>query len=438
MKQKPFDIHDNTYLCSLDMTHATKTQKIAWLTMIIDNESERGEHMDEQLVWECAEHLEQLSPEVAMSAKERDTQLRAFLSAYGTPAAPQPHATILPSPIRTSNKIHNLLIRIAAIASVFLMIAVLSPQVYARALVERDNRLYHDAVTRDFLNAETTPPELQSIGSFASPYEVTYSDLSSFLRDHSYLDFYYPLDLPAEQAIQSVSVIYHSEKSWIIVFSFQNPDMKNFVIQRLSQPAHMIEEQQTEKYFSTGKQKYAISQKEEGEKTVFTAQCVSDGLRYTAEAYDYNTMRLVLSKTNTYVYNSYSSMEEFLAKHDYLPEFLYPKQLPEGFLFHTVRLSYRSSADWTVIIHYKHAQSPGNTHILTISPINDQTSVDLGSDPPVLSNEIADIYLTSTGLTSTYGHYNAICVVGNLKYTMRIFGYEPFIAFSEALFGTFG
>ena len=429
-------IHDNTYLCSLDMTHASKIQKIAWLTQIIDNELDRGEEMDEQLISECAEHLEQLSPEVSRSAEELNAQLHLLLAAQSK-LTQRPQNYTLPCSHKARPRLRQFMLRIAAIASVFVMIAVLSPQIYAQALVERDNKLSHKAFSHDFINAETTLTDLRSEREPSGAYEATYTDLSAFFRDHGHLDFHYPSNLPEKQSIQSISIIYHSPKSWIIVFSFQDPAIKSFIVQHLSQPAHMIEEPQGEKYLSTGTQNNAISQKEEDGKTVFTAECYTDGLRYTAEAYDFNILKLVLSNTRTQVYSSFSSMDQFLETFDYLQAFLYPKQLPNEIQIISVHLNYRSSANWTVIMRFDQPQNSNRGDMLTISPIADLSTVDFGSDPPILSNETADIYLISHGFSSVYGHYEAVCVVGNMKYTMRIYGYDQFVAFAESIFGPF-
>ena len=419
MKNEAAHWHDNTYLCSLDMSHASREQKITWLTQIINNELDRGADADEQLIMECAEHLEQLSPELSF------TPCRTSGTQNGKDSAT--------AASQITGRLHRIMLRLTATAVVFAMIALFSPKIYAHALVERDNRLYQRAIGHDFLNVETALPDQLP----ASAYEATYSDLAAFFRNHGHLDFHYPCDLPEKQAIQTASIIYHSAKSWIVVFGFQDPNMKSFIVQRLSQPATMIEEPQTEAYFSAGTQKYALSEKEENGQTVFLAECYTDNLRYTAEAYDLNTLKLVLSKTNTLVSHRFETMDDFLTTYDYLQEFLYPKHLPDGMQFDSVQLSYRSSANWTVTMQYDQPQSSNHGNKLTVSPIADPSLLDFGEDPPILSNETAEIYLISNGFSSTYGHYEAVCVVGNMKYTMRIYGYSQFVAFAESLFGTF-
>lgn len=410
--------HDNTYLCALDMSHASREQKIAWLTQIINNELDRGENADEQLIMECAEHLEQLSSELSlMPCCASGTQ-------NGKDSAP---ASKIPQ------RLHRIMLRVTAAVAVFAMIVLFSPKIYAHALAERDHRLYQRAIGHVFLNAETALSDQLP----TSAYEATYSDLSAFFRNHGHLDFHYPCDLPEQQAIQTAGIIYHSAKSWIVVFGFQDPNMKSFIVHRLSQPANMIEEPRAEAYFSAGTQKYALSEKEENGRTVFLAECYADNLRYTAEAYDLNTLKLVLSKTNTTVSRRFSDMDEFLAAYDHLQEFLYPKHLPATLQFDSVHLIYRSSANWTVTMQFDQPQSSNQGNRLSVSPIADPSSLDFGDDPPILSNETAEIYLISDGFSATYGHYEAVCVVGNMKYTMRIYGYSQFVAFAESLFGTF-
>ena len=415
MKNETAHWNDNAYLCSLDMSHANREQKIAWLTQIINNELDRGEEADEQLIMECAEHLEQLSPELSCTPCHTSRTLDGN--------APSPTVSKLPE------RLHQIMLRLATIAAVFAMIVLFSPKIYAHTLAERDNKLYQRAIGHDFLNADTSLPE--------HLYEASYSDLSAFLRNHGHLDFHYPCELPEQQAIQTAGIIYHSEKSWIVVFGFQDPNMKNFIVQRLSQPANMIDEPQAETYFSAGTQKYALSEKEEHGRTVFLAECYTDNLRYTAEAYDLNTLKLVLSKTNIMVSRRFSSMDEFLATYDFLQEFLYPQHLPDEVQFDSVHLIYRSSANWTVTMQFDQVQSSNQGNKLTISPISDPSSLDFGADLPILSNDTVKIYLTSGGFSSTYGHYEAVCVVGNMKYTMRIYGYAQFVAFAESLFGSF-
>ena len=430
MKNKTAHWNDNTYLCSLDMSCASKEEKTAWLMQIINNELDRGKEADEQLIMECAEHLEQLSPELSYSSEPR--KVPPMLTAHHTSSVRKSNCSSLSVP-KIPEKLRRVMLRIAATAAVFAMIILFSPKIYAHALVKRDNKLYQRAIGHDFLNAETSLPDRLP----ERAYEASYTDLPAFFRNHGYLDFHYPCDLPEPQAIQTAGIIYHSAKSWIVVFSFEDPNMKNFIVQRLFQPTNMIDAPQAERYFSAGTQKYALYEKEEHGRTVFTAECYTDNLRYTAEAYDLNTLKLVLSKTNTTVSPRFSSMDEFLATYDYLQEFLYPKHLPDQLKFDQVQLVYRSSANWTVTMQFDQPQSSNHGNKLTVSPIADPASLDLGTDPPILSNDTVKIYLISGGFSSTYGHYEAVCVVGNMKYTMRIYGYAQFVAFAESLFGSF-
>ncbi|MBQ7322509.1 MAG: hypothetical protein IJW99_10465 [Clostridia bacterium] len=428
MKNEAAHWNDNTYLCSLDMSHASKEEKTAWLMQIINNELDRGKEADEQLIMECAEHLELLSSELGCSSEPREVP--PMLTAHHMSSARKSNGSSLAVP-GISERLHRVMLRLAATVAVFAMIVLFSPKIYAHTLVERDNKLYQRAIGHNFLNAETSLSDKLP----ERAYEALYSDLPAFFRNHGYLDFHYPGDLPEPQAIQTAGIIYHSAKSWIIVFSFDDPNIKNFIVQRLSQPVNMIDDPQTERYFSAGTQKYALSEKEENGRTVFTAECYTDNLRYTAEAYDLNTLKLVLSKTSTTVSRRFSSMDEFLETYDYLQEFLYPKHLPDALQFNSVQLVYRSSANWSVTMQFDQPKSSNHGNKLTVSPIADPSSLNLGTDPPILSNDTVKIYLTSGGFSPTYGHYEAVCVVGNMKYTMRIYGYTQFVAFAESLFG---
>lgn len=88
MKRKPTNIPNNDTLCAQDMSRATQEQQIIHLTQIMENELRRGDDADETLLLECAEHLEQLSPESVPAAATVEARLQAVTAHR---AARQPH-----------------------------------------------------------------------------------------------------------------------------------------------------------------------------------------------------------------------------------------------------------------------------------------------------------------------------------------------------------
>ena len=115
------NLHDNNYLCSLDMSHATREQQAAWLTLIVDNELDRGYEGDSALIWECTEQLRELYSNSIITREEAENKLRSMLTLpkrhlYGHPASPT-----------AACRIGQKMLRIGSVAAVILMVAALFP-----------------------------------------------------------------------------------------------------------------------------------------------------------------------------------------------------------------------------------------------------------------------------------------------------------------------
>jgi hypothetical protein len=71
MKELKSKIKNNDFLLGLDMSNATKEQKIQWLCQIIDNECEKPfDERDTSLLSECADYLRELSDSQAEATPE--------------------------------------------------------------------------------------------------------------------------------------------------------------------------------------------------------------------------------------------------------------------------------------------------------------------------------------------------------------------------------
>lgn len=69
---KQFDVKSNDCLLNLNMSHATKKQKIQWLCQIIDNEVDKPENeQDLPLINEAADYLRELTEETKSRSKSR-------------------------------------------------------------------------------------------------------------------------------------------------------------------------------------------------------------------------------------------------------------------------------------------------------------------------------------------------------------------------------
>ena len=70
------DIKNNDFLLGLDMSKATREQKIQWLCQMIDNEVEKPEdERDTSLLSECADYLRELSDPQAEATPEQKQRI---------------------------------------------------------------------------------------------------------------------------------------------------------------------------------------------------------------------------------------------------------------------------------------------------------------------------------------------------------------------------
>ncbi len=78
------DIKNNDFLLGLDMSNATKEQKIQWLCQIIDNESEKPlDERDTSLLSECADYLRELSDKEAEPTPEQKQRILQEIKKQG-------------------------------------------------------------------------------------------------------------------------------------------------------------------------------------------------------------------------------------------------------------------------------------------------------------------------------------------------------------------
>ena len=79
-------IKNNEFLLSLDMSDASREQKIAWLSQIIENETEKiPEEQDLDLIAECTEYMQELSEADAIALTSvKEQALAEVKSKYPT------------------------------------------------------------------------------------------------------------------------------------------------------------------------------------------------------------------------------------------------------------------------------------------------------------------------------------------------------------------
>ncbi len=105
-------IKDNRLLCELDMTHATKEETLAWLTKIIENETEKNEEeQDQALISECLDYIDELlEAEVVCT----DEAMQRGLERIEQATREEGRAQILPKPKKGKKRLLKTLIAVAA------------------------------------------------------------------------------------------------------------------------------------------------------------------------------------------------------------------------------------------------------------------------------------------------------------------------------------
>ena len=423
------NLHDNNYLCSLDMFHATREQQAAWLTLIIDNELDRGYEGDSALIWECTEQLRELYSNSIITCEEAENKLRSMLTPpkrhlYGHPASPT-----------AACRIGQKMLRIGSVAAVILMVAALFPHLYVHAVETQNRRIYEEAV--DFKISDTDQNTTSSIISPQKPYEATYTTLKDFFADHSHLSFYYPQQLPQERGIEQIHIKYQSQNSWVVVFTFLDPTVKYFTAQALPYTAKAPVPQEGDSVFVTSARQYVTTPTEENGRTVYETVGLHNNIRYTIATYDYGSTRYFLSQASVTT-RHYDTMEELLNEWNHLQNFSWNDSLPEGFSVRRYTIRYHTQTNWSInlLLNCEVSPPPGRDHTMTIWYVPDSTNKETPSGDLQFKNANTTVGITlSEGKNSTY--HKAECIVGNTGYRLVIYDHDLLLRFVKDYFGPF-
>ena len=174
------------------------------------------------------------------------------------------------------------------------------------------------------------------------------------------------------------------------------------------------------------------------EKGLYKTVCTDGDIRYTLTTEHDDMTREILSLTKSRAYR-YSTMEALLSDWEHLQEFAWQEQLPAGFSIGSVTLNYETQTAWQIVAQLKYSDGMRSSanHAITISPIVDTTERDLGNSSPQLSNEKTDIYIRYSGKRESDSLCQAECIMGDIKYNTKIFGYDLFMIFLNDFFGPF-
>ena len=146
-------------------------QTVVWLTQTIDTELARGEKADEQLILECAEYLQELSPEAASLTAATEKHLQAELKTATSPAARR----------RVTRTPFKAILRLAAVLTVLAMFCAALP---AMAIYMSNEGNFEE-------KANLLPnPVLEFLSSPVKQEPVDYADKVNFTKEPGYSAIY--------------------------------------------------------------------------------------------------------------------------------------------------------------------------------------------------------------------------------------------------------
>ena len=348
MKRKQVNIHDNAQLCALDMEQASRETRIALCIQIINNELDREDEADEQLIYECSALLQELSPESTMPPEEVEAHLQTFLAQVQTQKKQQ---TQIVSSHRVTRMLHKLLVRVAVAACLIMMVSVLTVQAHAYTLAKQDKQLYEDALAFNMLSlSEGIGESGKSILTDAQ--QTVFESMAELFRAYPDLGFYYP-HAPAQAPerlkfdIDSANVTYQSKNSWVVVMNFARPELEYLTIQHMAHVTPYTPPGENVTTLESSAREFTVSEITTEEGIRYEAAYTKDNIRYIIRAKDHTVMRLALGSMVNCEYR-YQALEQFAAEWDFLDPHIVISALPEGFKLNYIQIKYFTNIHWYV------------------------------------------------------------------------------------------
>ena len=351
MMEQPTNSKNNAELCAKDMSAATRQEKIDWLMQIVDNELDRGEDRDEQLIWECMETLEQLSEQ----------------STANIPA-PAPKAERKIFRVPRSQQIKKVILRISAIAAVLAMAISLPIYAHAQTLVRRDQQMLSDAMSyaQAMEKPEADPSETADPSEITIPpdkptvsahTQTVYFRMTDLFLDYPTLDFYYPRqnsNVPdhLRTDLKQVAITYDSDESWVAVLSFDHPSLKSFVVQKQVSSAKYTPPGKEHTVITAQYRSYVIYMVRTEEGPLFETRFSFRGLSYTVQALDMETLRLALNSMWG-VKETYQTIAEMEHDWKHLWGFRLPDMVPYKYTLTRITVSHQSNAEWEIDFEFQ-------------------------------------------------------------------------------------
>ena len=211
-------IRNNAFLLDLNMTRATKEQKIQWLCQIIDNETDKPEdEIDFALIGECSAYLRELSDKAAEATKEQKRRILQQIKAHHNQTATKTAKILRPNWRKMG--------RIVAIAATVAALLLSTLTVLAKVNGYSNAWEYVKENAKIFFN--------MSPGSKAKDGEITltkhdgvvsYSSIEDLLQTEGY-DIMYPSDLPDGVKITKISEQIISDERTVYCYLFNDENI---------------------------------------------------------------------------------------------------------------------------------------------------------------------------------------------------------------------
>lgn len=274
--------HDIRFWCP-DWDTLTYSEKMEWLQAQI-NEQLSGESetaQDDDLLAQCMEELNRLTPKLMPPQKHTDRALRKILKKEGTP----PRRVI-----RWRKLLDFALILLVAVMFTGAMIPPSHPIVSADYVYEyeiasnvseyRIRDIRPDAIDygQDGVLLERQLADKERNQVSKKPYTVTYWSEEEFLANEDF-DIIYPNNMPEEYRIKYITVMYEDELNWRIDFAFYGLLIRWYTVVRTPYAQTTLHKNLAIDEYRV--EEYPFYIRESGKTGYYTAFCTTNTLCYS-------------------------------------------------------------------------------------------------------------------------------------------------------------
>ena len=276
-------IRNNAFLLDLNMTRATKEQKIQWLCQIIDNETDKpADEIDFALIDECSAYLRELSDKAAEATKEQKRRILQQIKAHHNQIATTKSAKVLRPSWKTPRKI-------IAIAATIVLLLALTLTVIAKVNGYSNAWEYIRENAKAFFNM--SPGSKVKDGEITLTKHdgvVTYNSIEELLQEEGY-DIMYPSKLP--EGVQLAKILEQVVSEERTVYCYMFNDQSIFIT---ATTTHSILEEDLQEYPQIGsvhKGGYLVKEEKEDYQVI-----LHDGkYEYLIRCYDYDVLIEILN-----------------------------------------------------------------------------------------------------------------------------------------------